>query len=154
VPRLVTATFPIVQTPAGVPTAQPVAFPRAPMFDFELGDFVVDAAGRLVIADGYTAWQQWCQKALMTQMAAYAIYPRMHGMDISVIFKNRPRPVIESDLTHRIRYALTRTVRTVDVIEFTFDWTQAYIVSLECTPIPAAGAPFRLPGQFPPKGSQ
>jgi hypothetical protein len=152
-PQLVTAVFPIVTPAAQIATSSPVSFPRAPLFDFELGDFVVNAAGQIVMTDGYTAWKQWCIKTLMTQMAAYAIYPRMHGMDISVIFRNRPRPVIESDLTHRIRYALTRTVRTVDVIDFSFDWTAAYEVQLECTPVPAAGAPFILPGQFPPRGA-
>jgi hypothetical protein len=152
-PLLVSATFPIVTTSTGVTTAKPVAFPPAPLFDFELGDFVVDAAGRLVMADGYTAWQQWCLKTLMTQMSAFPIYPRMYGMDISVIFKGLSRPVVESDITHRVRYALTRTVRTIDVINFVFDWSQTYQLNYQCMPVPAAGAPFILPGQFPPKGA-
>lgn len=148
-PQLVTVTFPVIPTTVTQQRVKPVNFPPAPLFDFELGDFVTDAAGRIIMTDGYTAWKQWCIKTLMTQMAAYPIYPRMHGIDYGSVRNSRPRPVVESDLAQRIKYALTRTVRTVDVINFGFDWSTGEELQLQCTPVPAAGAPFVLPGHFP-----
>lgn len=147
-PQLVSVSFPIIPQQTTQQKVAPVAFPRAPLFDFELGDFVTDSAGQIVFADGYTAWRQWCQKTIMTQQAAYPIYTRQYGVDYSTVLSNRPRAVVEADQTQRIRYALTRTVRTLDVVNFVFDWSVESQLQYSCTPVPAAGAPFVLPGAF------
>jgi hypothetical protein len=146
VPTLISPTFPI---PKQAPVrSQPIPFPPAPLFDFELGDHVRDYTGAMVMADGYTAWQQWCLKALQTQQTAYPIYPRNHGIHLAVLKNSWPRAVAEADLRHRIYYTLTRSRRTLRVDNFVFDWSVAGTCSVSCVPVPVRGAPFVIVTKF------
>lgn len=145
-PTLISPLFPL---PRRAPSrATPVAFPEAPLFDFETGDHVRDYTGKLVMADGYTAWQQWCLKTLQTQQAAYAIYPRRHGIHLAVLRNNWPRPVAEADMRHRIAYALTRTPRTLRVDNFVFSYPAPGVMEISCVPVPVRGSPFHLNTRF------
>lgn len=145
-PTLINPTFPVLRQPPA--RSRPVAFPSAPLFDFSRGDFVRDYTGKLVMADGYTAWQQWCIKTLQTQQAAYPIYPRTHGIHLAGLRNNWPRAVLEADQRHRVTWALTRTRRTLRVDGFVFTYPAAGVCEMSCVPVPAQGSPFQLTTKF------
>lgn len=122
-------------------------YPPSARFDFEAGDFVLDGAGRVEIADGYTAWAQWCLKALITQRYAHAIYSREHGVDWRGIL------ALESPAQQRVmadaevRRALGRHPGTREVRDFAFE-RAGDLLSIGLTAVPFEGAPLPLERTF------
>jgi len=113
------------------------------LFDFEKGDFVVDGAGRIVIAEGYTAWVQWCVKTVLTQRFAHVIYSFDYGTELEEALKQPSRKAVEAELERAITEALLADPRTEMVRDFTFEW-EGDIVKVSFTAVPVIGEPARL----------
>ncbi len=113
------------------------------LFDFKKGDFVVDGAGRVVEADGHTAWVQWCVKTVLTQRFAHVIYSFDYGTELEEALKQPSRKAVEAELERAITEALLADPRTEMVRDFTFEW-EGDIVKVSFTVVPVIGEPARL----------
>ncbi len=113
------------------------------LFDFVKGDFVLDGAGRVVEADGHTAWMQWCIKTILTQRFAHVIYSFDYGTELEEALKQPSRKAVEAELERAITEALIVDPRTEMVRDFAFDW-QGDQVKVSFTAVPVIGDPERL----------
>lgn len=103
-------------------------------FDFETGDFQQDGSGKVLAADGYTAWKQWCIKTIATQRKAYRNYTAGLGIDGDQAFAEETVAQQELALETTIKNALMADPykRTVDVQNFS--WTYGVdSLHLTCT---------------------
>jgi len=113
------------------------------LFDFEKGDFVTDGAGRVVEADGHTAWVQWCVKAVLTERFAHVIYSTDYGSEIEQALKQPSRKAVEAELERVITEALLVDPRTELVKDFAFQW-EGNAVKVSFTAVPVIGESARL----------
>ncbi|MEA4922146.1 MAG: DUF2634 domain-containing protein [Eubacteriaceae bacterium] len=97
----------------------------APMFDFDKGEFITDNTGKVVIADQFNAWVQWCQKTVMTQADAAIAYDETYGIDKESALAKNSRGAKQVALEDTIRSALLADPysRTLEVESF--EWTDA-----------------------------
>ena len=54
----------------------------APTFDFEVGEFLFDAAGRPIFADSEETFQEWCLKVCMTERNTRLAYSEKIGTEM------------------------------------------------------------------------
>lgn len=113
------------------------------LFDFARGDFVVDGTGRVVIADGHTAWVQWCVKTVLTERFAFLAYSWDYGVEIEEALKNPNRAAIEAEVERTITEALLVDPRTELVRDFSFRW-QADELNVSFTVVPVIGEAARI----------
>ncbi len=97
-------------------------YPVSYLFDFEKGEFVRDGAGRVVTADGHTAWKQWCIKAVLTERFACLAYGWDYGAEMENALKNPTRKAVEMNIERAITEALLVDPRTEQVRNFTVRW--------------------------------
>lgn len=97
------------------------AYRPAPLFNFETGDFVRDAMGRVAFGDGKAAYEQWCVKMLSTQFSACLAYPDL-GVDGEGALVETGRAAIQAALEKAIIEALMHHPATRRVKEFSFEW--------------------------------
>jgi len=140
--------YPTFEPPTIVEQEQPQIAPEYPksyLFDFEKGDFVLDGAGRIIIADGYTAWTQWCVKTILTERFAYLAYSRNYGVEIDEALKQPTRAAVETEVERTITEALLTNPRTYAVRDFSFEWrgNELYV---SFTIIPVVGEAVRIEG--------
>lgn len=113
------------------------------LFDFDNGDFVQDGAGRVVTADPYQAWVQWCVKCVATEWNVHPIYDQDFGCEKEAAMQASSRDETVADLEQSITEALLADARTQSVTDFTFDW-----YGDECnvgfTVTPTVGTPQRV----------
>lgn len=121
---------PVLSTPS---TQTPVFKPDF-LFDFETGDFVLDGAKRVQIADGYTAWRQWCIKQMYIVKYALLGYSNDVGIDYELFRAQISREAQEVVLSMSITDALKIDPRTQDLSNFSFEWEGDSVwVSFEVT---------------------
>ncbi|MGD9663290.1 MAG: DUF2634 domain-containing protein [Porticoccaceae bacterium] len=113
------------------------------LFDFEKGDFVTDGAGRVIEADGYTAWAQWCVKAVLTERFAHVIYSSDYGTELEQAMRQPSRAAAEAELERAITEALLVDPRTERITDFTFEW-EGDAVKVGFTAVPVIGTPERV----------
>ncbi len=120
-------------------------YPESYLFDFEKGEFVADGAGRIVVADGHTAWKQWCVKAVLTERFAHLIYSGDYATEIEQALRNSNRAVVEADIERTITEALLVDPRTKMVRDFSFEWSgdQLWVAF---TAVPVVGEAVRIEG--------
>lgn len=118
-------------------------YPKSYLFDFEKGDFVLDGAGRIVIADGHRAWAQWCVKTVLTERFAFLAYSWDYGVEIEEALKNPNRAAIEAEVERTITEALMVDPRTESVRDFSFRW-QADELYVSFTVVPVIGEAARI----------
>lgn len=138
--------YPTFDMPELVEQQQPEPAPKygkSWLFDFEKGDFVMDGTGRIVEADGHTAWSQWCVHAVLTERFAYVIYSTDFGTEIEQALKQPSRKAVEAELERVITEALLVDPRTERVTDFAFVW-DGDIVTVSFTAVPVIGSPERL----------
>lgn len=118
-------------------------YPESYLFDFKKGDFVVDGAGRVVVADGHTAWKQWCIKAVLTERFAYLIYGWDYGAEIGDALKMPSRAAVGMEIERTITEALLVDSRTETVRDFSFKWAgdQLWVSFIA---VPVIGEPVRI----------
>jgi hypothetical protein len=92
------------------------------LFDYVQGDFVLDGAKRVQIADGYTAWRQWCIKQMYIVRYALLGYNNDAGIDYNLFRAQTTREAQEVVLAKSITDALKIDSRTDDVANFSFEW--------------------------------
>ena len=109
--------------------------PSSVYFDFESGDFAVNAVGKTIQADPATAWAQWCGKQLHTQRYAFLSYSPDIGVEAAEALQEPTREARESYLRRTIIEALMADPlgRTQLVQGFSFDWNEpdGVIISFE-----------------------
>jgi hypothetical protein len=135
--------YPTFELPTIVEQQQlPLApeYPKSYLFDFEKGDFVLDGAGRIIIADGYTAWVQWCVKTVLTERFAYLTYSQNYGTEIETALKQPSRQAVEAELERTITEALLMDPRTEMVRDFRFTW-EGDQLRVAFTVVPTVGDP-------------
>lgn len=140
--------YPAFEMPELVEQARPKPepdYPESYLFDFEKGDFVVDGAGRVVVADGHTAWKQWCIKTVLTERFACLAYGRDYGVELEEALKNPSRAIVEMEIEKAITEALVIDDRTELVKDFTFKWSGDQLW-VNFTVIPVIGEIVRIKG--------
>lgn len=140
--------YPVFEMPEIVEQSQTRPEPEYPesyLFDFEKGEFVTDVAGRTVIADGHTAWKQWCIKTVLTERFAYLIYSWNYGVETEDALKRPSREEVEMEVERTITEALLVDPRTKMVREFSFEWSgdQLWVAF---TAVPVIGDTVRIEG--------
>ena len=122
-----------------------IAYPKSWLFDFDTGDFVLDGAGRIVIADGHRAWAQWCVKTVLTERFAYLAYSGNYGVEIDKALKQPTHAAVETEVERTITEALLVDPRTYTVRDFSFEWRgdELYV---SFTVIPVVGEAARIEG--------
>lgn len=120
-------------------------YPENYLFDFKKGDFVIDGAGRVVMADGHTAWKQWCVKAVLTERFACLAYSWDYGVEVDEALKNPNRQAIEMDIERTITEALLVDPRTEQVQGFAFRW-EADQLWASFVAVPVVGDAVRIKG--------
>lgn len=117
--------FPSFPASAMVGPEQPTPpqYKKAVLFDFAAGEFVTDGGGRVLEADGQTAWEQWCVKAVITTRYAYLAYGQNYGSEAVNILKKYPtRAAREAEIRRDITETLMADPRTAAVKDFSFVW--------------------------------
>ena len=140
--------YPTFEPPTIVEQEQPQLAPEYPksyLFDFEKGDFVLDGAGRIVIADGHRAWVQWCVKTVLTERFAYLAYSWNYGAEVEQAIKQPDRALVEMEIERTITEALLVDPRTELVRDFAFRW-HADELYVSFTAVPVIGEPARIEG--------
>jgi hypothetical protein len=138
--------YPVFEVPEIVEQQQTEPAPeygKSWLFDFEKGDFVLDGTGRVVEADGHTAWVQWCVKTILTQRFAYVIYSSDYGTELEEAQKQPDRKAVEIELERAITEALLVDPRTEMVKDFVFEW-EGDTVKVSFVAVPVVGPPERL----------
>lgn len=118
-------------------------YPKSWLFDFDKGCVVIDGSGRAVMADGLTAWAQWCIKAASTLRFAHLAYGPDHGAELASVRKQPTRKAAESELARVITEALMVDPRTELIRDFTFEW-YGDAVHVSFTAVPVIGDAKRL----------
>jgi hypothetical protein len=138
--------YPVFEVPEIVEQQQTEPAPqygKSWLFDFEKGDFVLDGTGRVVEADGHTAWVQWCVKTVLTQRFAHVIYSFDYGTELEEALKQPSRKAVEAELERVITEALLVDPRTEMVRDFTFEW-EGDAVKVSFTAVPVIGPPEQM----------
>jgi hypothetical protein len=136
-------TFAVPQTRTGAvtPTAAQL-YPPAPLFDFVRGDFVRDGAGRIMRADGWTAWAQRSIKTILTRKRTSPLYSPEFGTSLDLDVLHRGRVARENAVHLDVRATLRRDPATLDVDQFTFTYTNGgRTAALSCRLTPTLGLP-------------
>ncbi len=138
--------YPVFDTPslAGRQPAQPkVGYGKAPAFDFERGDFILDGAGRVSLLDGHRAWVQWCAKAILTERYSALVYSPRYGVEFEQARRQPNRRAAEAAIERAITEALLVDRRTKAVRDFSFAWNGDEL-SISCTVVPTIGTDERI----------
>lgn len=133
----------IMPSPAAPATVAPPAFRSSFLWDFDAGDFVIDGAGRVVVADGRTAWIQWCVKAVLIERASSLVYSWRYGVEMDAALRAPSREAIRSRVARAIQDALMVDRRTKAVEGFAIQ-IDGSSLRVEFTVVPAVGKSERL----------
>ena len=117
------------------------AYPRAPLWDLEAGDFALDGARRTLYGSGHDAWALWCAKAILTQRWACGGYSGNAGIEGEEAFAEPDREAAESALERTVTEALLADPlgRTEAVRDFAFEW-RGDSLAISCTAIGGGGS--------------
>lgn len=106
---------------------------------FSGGDFQRGGSHQIVEATGADAWQQWCEKCLVTQKGASQYYPQEYGIDQQAVFSKQDRNLVENVLLREIKEALEADPyhRLDSIASMSFSWISENMlqVSLQLTGI-------------------
>ena len=134
--------FPVFDVPAALAEDMKTQniYQPAPMWDFELGDFVTDGANQSLYGSGYDAWVLWCVKTIMTQRWAHLGYSSNAGIEADEAFREPDRPSQESAFERTITEGLLADPmgRTLQVRDFAFDWSGDSL-TISCVVVGADG---------------
>lgn len=94
----------------------------SPAWDMEKGDFVRDAANRVVMDDGLEAYRTWCVKAVDTERYDCASYDDDIGAEMKDAMKEKDQNAVELAIERTITETLLVNPRTESVEDFEFFW--------------------------------
>lgn len=97
---------------------------RSYFFDVKKGDFVIDGAGKSVVADPVDAWILWCLKAVGTERFNFRAYSSQYGAEMDAI-RNYDQKGGESWIERTISETLLADPlqRTAYVKDFSYVWS-------------------------------
>lgn len=119
--------FPVIDVPAIVtPTAaEEQKYKPSVFFDYEVGDFCRDGAGKMIPSDGREAYMQWCIKTVMTERFVCLAYSTDIGTEMIDALTQADHAAVESALERTINEALMVNPKTEYVREYEFIWRGA-----------------------------
>ena len=96
--------YPTFNLPTIIPRQNPVAkkYYPAPFFDFDSGDFLFDSAGRVKIANGQEAFEQWCIKVCSTERGTKLAYSDAIGTEFEAAMKYTDIAAVKSSIVRTI----------------------------------------------------
>ena len=94
-------------------------------FDFSIGDFRRDGAGKLAVAEGREAYAQWCLKTVMTERMAHLAYNSDIGTEMREAMAQADVEAVKSAMERTITEALMVNKATEYVRNFEFTHTPA-----------------------------
>lgn len=101
-------------------------YKRTPEWDVKKGDFVMDAAHRIVESDGRNGYQIWCLKMSQTERFRCLAYRGCIGDMLGVEMENATfdddHKTVESMMKRTITEAFMVNPRTLSVSDFEFEW--------------------------------
>ena len=89
-------------------------------FDFSIGDFRRDGAGKLAVAEGREAYAQWCVKVAMTERMAHLSYNSDIGTEMKEALAHSDIEAVKSSIERTITEALMVNKATEYVRNFEF----------------------------------
>lgn len=102
-------------------TDEESSFKPAPLFDYDIGDFVRDGANRVVMVDGRDAYILWVLKVLKTQLGACLSYMGV-GVDHEAALAETSREAVQAAFERSISESLLVHPCTERVYDFVFEW--------------------------------
>lgn len=115
--------FPVFDTPEVIDSsAEKQKYDPSVYFDFESGDFRRDGANKMVVADGKTAFIQWCRKMVETERFTCLAYGTDIGTEMYDALSKGDHSAVESSVERTITEALMVNPKTEYVREFEFTW--------------------------------
>jgi hypothetical protein len=138
--------FPVFTPRRGAPLEdRNPRYPTGYQWDFNTAALALDGAGRVIPAEGYTAWLLWCIKCVSTERYAYPIYSRQYGVQFAGVPQMRPDQA-RAHIMREITEALMNDRRTGRVINFNFVASEAdgLIVSFLAEPAVGSSVQIRL----------
>lgn len=114
-----------------------VGYKPSAYFSMETGDFVRNGQNKVQEATGYEAWEQWCQKCLMTERYKHFAYSTDYGIELDQVFAAESREEAENILTRQITEALEADPygRTKNVANIEYEWDNQTGVNVYVTVI-------------------
>lgn len=94
----------------------------SPAWDMEKGDFVRDAANKVIMDDGLEAYRTWCVKAVATERYNCAAYSDDIGAEMEDAMKEQDGNAVELAIERTITETLLANPRTESVEDFEFTW--------------------------------
>ncbi|RIJ63598.1 DUF2634 domain-containing protein [Rummeliibacillus sp. POC4] len=92
-------------------------------FDHEGKKTIVTGSGRTINGTAIDAYRFWVIKCLLTERYQCAAYSTDFGIEFEAIMEaDYDRDIAESEIKRSITEALLVDERTVDVLDFTFEW--------------------------------
>jgi|LDZT01.1.fsa_nt_gi hypothetical protein len=89
-------------------------------FDYSIGDFRRDGAGKIAVADGREAYKQWCLKTVMTERLAHLSYNSDIGTETRDALAQADVEAVKSAMERTITEALMVNRATEYVRDFAF----------------------------------
>lgn len=116
--------FPVVEIPEFVEEEDDYDrnYRPSPAWDLEKGDFVRDAANKVIYNDGLEAYRTWCVKAVATARYCCAAYDRNIGSEMESAMKEADENAVELAIERTITETLLVNPRTESVEDFEFTW--------------------------------
>ena len=108
--------LPTLVKPRPVATSQ--KYYPAPAFDFNVGDFVFDPAGRIVMADEKTTFEDWCIKTCSTERGAHLAYSDKIGCEWIKAMRENDADAVKSSIVRTI----TETIMVNPAAEWVKDF--------------------------------
>lgn len=113
---------------------------KNPVFDFQRGEFVFTATGRVAAAEGLESLKHWAKKALLTARDRFLVYTSNYGNEAhELIGIDLPDEILFMELQRNITEALIYDARVTACTDFRFE-RQADRVMCDFTLITPLGA--------------
>lgn len=114
--------FPVFDVPelVTVAPAEEQKYKGSVYFDYNLGDFRRDGAGKMTVAEGREAYAQWCLKVVMTERMAHLAYNSDIGTELMDAVAQTDIEAIKSSIERTITEALMVHKTTEYVRNFEF----------------------------------
>lgn len=113
--------FPTFNLPTITPRSAPTArrYYQSPYFDFESGDFVFEPSGKIKMATGREAFEQWCLKVCMTERGTRLAYSTDIGTEFEAAMK---MPSVEA-----VKSSVVRTITESIMCHPCAEWVKNFV---------------------------
>ncbi|MEG1562159.1 MAG: DUF2634 domain-containing protein [Bacteroides sp.] len=116
--------YPVFDVPELVTTtaAEEQKYKPSVYFDYALGDFRRDGAGKIAVAEGHEAYAQWCVKVTMTERMEHLAYNSDIGTEMIDALSQVDTEAVKSAIERTITEALMVNKETEYVRDFEFTY--------------------------------